>query len=415
MTQQYIHVLVVFGLLTSWNANVFGKIIRICPDCPINTIEGGIEAVAKTDTLIIDGGTYRVDNLVIEKPISLIGKNGATLVSKTGDEIITILAHHVTVQNLVFKAVTTSYLKERSAIRVKKRRHFHIADNTIINCFFGIYLENAKEGIVHNNILTGNATEEAASGNGIHAWYCDNIQITHNRVEGHRDGIYFEFVNNSSITHNLSHHNKRYGLHFMFSNDDEYLDNQFHNNGVGVAVMFSRRITMQRNRFEYNWGTASYGLLLKEIYDGDIFNNQFEQNTIGIFVEGSNRIRYQNNNFVQNGWAIKFSGGCDDNEITLNNFIHNSLDLVVNTKLTNNRFHHNYWSNYSGYDLDKDGTGDIPHYPVKLFSFILEQAPEAIVLMRSLFVDLVNFAERVSPVFTPKEVKDQHPQMQPLH
>ena len=144
-------------------------------------------------------------------------------------------------------------------------------------------------------------------------------------------------------------------------------------------------------------------------YNNIILNNNFENNTIGIFVEGSNRIKYLRNNFDRNGWAIKFSGGCEENEITYNNFLNNSLDLVVNAKLSSNKFHHNYWSNYSGYDLDKDGVGDIPHYPVRLFSYVLEQAPEAIVLMRSFFVELINFSEKVSPVFTPKQVRDAFP------
>jgi len=51
----------------------------------------------------------------------------------------------------------------------------------------------------------------------------------------------------------------------MFSNDDVYEDNTFENNGAGVAVMFSKRISMYNNIFKENWGTASYGLLLKEI------------------------------------------------------------------------------------------------------------------------------------------------------
>jgi nitrous oxidase accessory protein len=179
--------------------------------------------------------------------------------------------------------------------------------------------------------------------------------------------------------------------------------------------MFSRRIEMRRNIFEKNWGRSAYGLLLKEIYDAEILNNKFKENTIGIFVEGSNRINYHFNDFNRNGWALKFSGGCEDNEISQNNFIDNSLDLVVNTKLSSNRFYKNYWSEYSGYDLDKDQLGDVPHYPVKLFSYVLDKAPEAIVLMRSLFVDIINFSEKISPVFTPKDVMDDSPLMFPVN
>ena len=312
---------------------------------------------------------------------------------------------------MCFKGVKTSYLKEHSAIRIKDKKNFYLAKNKIDSCFFGIYLQHAKDGIIENNIIIGNATTEAESGNGIHAWYCKRVVIRDNIIKGNRDGIYLEFVDESTVENNLSEDNKRYGLHFMFSNDDSYLNNVFKNNGVGVAVMFSRRIKMIDNEFSFNWGGSSYGLLLKEILDAEIRNNTFEQNTLGIFVEGSNRVNYFHNSFIRNGWAIKFSGGCEDNEIHRNNFINNSLDLVINSNLNSNKIHHNYWSNYSGYDLDKDKIGDVPYYPVKLFYYVIDQTPEAIVLMRSLFVDLINYAEKVSPIFTPKDVFDNYPLM----
>lgn len=389
----------------------FCKQIFVCKECVIFQIDQAVLNAQPNDSIIVQEGIYETENILIDKSITLMGRDGAELQSKSGDEILTITAPNVIIEGLTFRGVTTSYLKERAAIRIVKQKGFRISNNYIKNCFFGIYLERAKSGIINDNAIFGNATTEAESGNGIHAWYCSDLSISNNRISGHRDGIYFEFVDKSNVRSNQSFENKRYGLHFMFSNDDAYTHNTFRNNGVGVAVMFSSRITMKENEFSYNWGRASYGLLLKEINDAEITQNVFRENTIGIFVEGSNRVNYYDNTFDRNGWAIKFSGGCSANDIAKNDFIHNSLDLIVNTKLASNQFHHNYWSSYSGYDLDKDGLGDVPHYPVKLFSYILDQAPEAIVLMRSFFVDLINFSEKVSPVFTPKDVMDKHPKM----
>jgi nitrous oxidase accessory protein len=102
-----------------------------------------------------------------------------------------------------------------------------------------------------------------------------------------------------------------------------------------------------------------------------------------------------------------------DNEIYKNNFISNSFHLAVQTN-SNNTFSGNYWSDYNGYDLDKNGIGDVPYHPVKLFNFVINRTPEAIILLRSLFVDIINFSERVSPVFTPKNVVDNEPLMKQL-
>jgi len=63
------------------------------------------------------------------------------------------------------------------------------------------------------------------------------------------------------------------------------------------------------------------------------------------------------------------------------------------------------------YDLDRDGTGDVPHRPVRLFSLLVEKAPPGLVLLGSLFVNLIDTAERVMPVFTPDALVDQHPAM----
>lgn len=96
-----------------------------------------------------------------------------------------------------------------------------------------------------------------------------------------------------------------------------------------------------------------------------------------------------------------------------NNFLNNSFDLSYNN-LNDNLFEGNYWSDYTGYDLDKDGIGDVAYRPVKLFSYIVNKTPETIVLLRSLFVDIINFSEKVTPVFTPENLLDNKPKMKPV-
>ncbi len=365
------------------------------------------------DTIRIQAGTYCESGLVVDKPLTLIGESGAILDGE-GKEILVIMANEVTVEGLTFCRVATSHIEDRAAIRVKNVRDFLIRDNELVDTYFGVYLEHAKKGIVRGNRIVGEPTNEANTGNGIHAWYCEHLLVDDNYVKGHRDGIYFEFVDSSRITRNVSEGQLRYGLHFMFSNYDSYEDNTFRDNGAGVAVMFSKFIDMINNRFADNWGGSSYGLLLKEINDAEIQGNEFVHNTIGIHVEGGNRLRYLHNTFRQNGWALKISGGCMYNRVIANNFISNTFDLSQAGRGADNEYVGNYWSEYSGYDLDRDGVGDVPFRPIKLFSYVVDQTPEAMVMLRSLFVDLINLAEKVSPVLTPANVQDPQPQMEPL-
>jgi nitrous oxidase accessory protein len=171
---------------------------------------------------------------------------------------------------------------------------------------------------------------------------------------------------------------------------------------------------MYNNDFKDNWGTASYGLLLKEINDAEIIGNIFKENTIGINIEGTNRITYRNNDFIGNGWALKVRGAVYTNSFVNNNFLHNSFDLSYSSNLNDNIFDNNYWSDYTGYDLDRDGIGDVPYRPVRLFSYIVNRTPETIVLLRSLFMDIIDFSERVSPIFTPDNLLDANPMMKKI-
>jgi len=389
----------------------FANTIVVNENGVINSLREGIRIANEFDTVFVKKGIYKEFGIVVDKPLTIIGENYPVIDGELQGEIITIYSDNVTVDGLFIINVGTSYTEDYAALRVVKSKHYVIRNLVLEKLFFGIYLEKSNHGEVVNNKIIGEAVEEHSSGNGIHLWYCKNVKIENNIITHVRDGIYLEFSNFCTILNNDSRNNLRYGLHFMFSNDDVYRENSFINNGAGVAVMFSKRIEMYDNIFQKNWGSASYGILLKEINDSKIVGNTFKTNTIGINIEGSNRIVYKNNVFESNGWAIKVRGACYTNEFINNEFLNNSFDISYNSKLNDNVFDSNYWSKYAGYDLDKDGVGDVPFRPVKLFSYIVNRTPETIVLMRSLFIDIIDFSEKVSPVFTPDELQDIHPLM----
>ena len=385
--------------------------IEVCSSCEYSTIQAAIQAANSYDTIQVRSGLYKEFNIRIDKPLTIVGENNPIIDGEDQGEIFTIVSDNVTLSGFVIRNVGTSYTTDYAAVRVIKSKSFTLEYLRLEGLFFGIYLEKATHGIVRNNHISGDAVEEFNSGNGIHLWYSHYVEITDNHIERVRDGIYLEFSDHIRIADNTSIDNVRYGLHYMFSNEDVYENNHFENNGAGVAVMFSKQIKMIGNTFKNNWGPTSYGLLLKEIYDAEIVDNRFEANTIAINIEGSTRIQYTGNHFLSNGWALKVQGACYTNRFEQNNFLSNSFDVSYSGNLNDNVFERNYWSSYAGYDLNKDGIGDVPYRPVKLFSYIVNRTPETIILLRSLFMDMINFSERVSPVFTPDNLIDPNPLM----
>ncbi len=389
------------------------KAVEVCNSCPISSIQKGINTALSGDTIWVKKGTYKEFNILVDKPLTIIGLDYPVVDGEDKGEILRIISDGVTIDGLFVINVGTSYTTDYAAIRVVRSKNFTIKNVVLENLFFGIFLEKSSYGKVYHNKIIGDAVDEYNSGNGIHLWYSHSVEISKNIVQGVRDGIYLEFSDSILVSENISRQNLRYGLHFMFSNNDVYSNNEFENNGAGVAVMFSKKIKMNNNLFKDNWGTASFGLLLKEINDLEIIENVFENNTIAISVEGANRVNYFNNTFKSNGWAVKVRGACYSNLFQGNQFLNNSFDVSYNSRINDNLFEGNYWSKYSGYDLDKNGIGDIPYRPVKLFSYIVNRTPETIVLLRSLFIDIIDFSEKVSPVFTPDELVDNKPLMKP--
>ena len=388
--------------------------IEVCPKCPINSIAQAVAKAKKGDTIIVQKGTYPENNILLDKPLTLIGKDRPIINGQFKGSILKIQADSITIKGFRLANVPFKATEEQAAILLDKSKKFLIEDNIMDQVCFGVLLRKGRDGIIKNNKISSNATQQYNSGNAIHLWSCKNIKIIGNEAVNCRDGIYIQFSSKSYIEGNYCYKNLRYGLHFMFSDDNEYYRNRFSENGAGAAVMFSKRVKMVGNTFQDNWGPSSYGLLLKELYDSELVYNTFYRNTIGINGENCTRMKYNENNFTENGWGIRIRGGCYQNDFWDNNFFNNTFDVAYDNNVNDNKFRSNYWSDYTGYDLNKDGVGDVPYRPVKLFSYISNRTPESIVLLRSLFIDIMNFSEKVAPVFTPENLIDETPRMEPV-
>lgn len=405
----------IFLIFLLFASTLESKEIIVCQNCEVSSIKKAVKLAESGDTIRIKKGIYKEYEIeIIGKSLSIIGEEFPVIDAEMKATAFRIKADNFSIEGLHIKNIGTSHTSDHAAILVSRSNNFSIKNNRLSNIFFGILLERSSGGKITNNKIRSKARSQANSGNGIHIWHSKEITIENNDVKGVRDGIYLEFANNCNIINNICKENLRYGLHFMFADHNKYLGNTFENNGAGVAVMYSKFIEMERNLFKKNWGSASYGLLLKEITDATLRHNIFEDNTIAISADNTNRIEYLENDFISNGYAVRIRGACYKNIFERNNFLANSFDVAYTGNINENQFLGNYWSEYTGYDLNKDGIGDVPFRPVKLFSYLVNTTPEAIILLRSMFIGLLDFSEKVSPIFTPAELTDPEPQMKKI-
>ena len=400
--------------LLVWSTNGFqahAKQVIVGKQATYKTIKSGLNASLDGDTLLIQAGVYQEGPLEIHKKIVLLGKGFPILDGNNKEEILLVKSDDVVISGLTFRNSGASNFLDIAALRIFGVKNILVTGNRFVDNFFGILCQNTRDSRFENNEFSSGGIKGKPAANGIHCWKAKNLTIANNLVTGHRDGFYFEFVTNSLIVNNRSIKNKRYGLHFMFSHDNTYKSNEIRGNGAGVAVMYSKRVTMLDNTFAENWGNAAYGLLLKEITDSKIEHNRFEKNTISIFAESSNRIKMHSNQFLNSGWAMQIHSSCSDVEVQQCNFIGNTFDISSNGNLKGNRFNDNYWDKYEGYDLNRDQVGDIPYRPVTFYSVIIARNPGALMLFRSFFVSLMDKAEASFPALTPENLMDEQPRM----
>ncbi len=398
-------------LLISLSQLCLAQQIIVSADGDITSVQQAVNRAAPGDTLLIKEGRYQEYDVAIDKPLTILGEGKVVIDGDDQGFILNITADDVTIKNIEVHNTKASFMEDYAGILIEESDNVVIENVKLVDNFFGIYLAKSSNVLVKNNHLTASGERETSSGNGIHLWYSKDVTIEDNYISGHRDGLYFEFVDGASISGNISEYNIRYGIHFMYSDNSSYRENIFRNNGGGVAVMYTSNVEIIDNTFEDNWSSSAYGLLLKEINRSKIAGNTFSNNSVALYIEATSRNDIRGNTFRQNGWAIKLMANSTDNEFTQNNFLSNTFEISTNSRQNYNEFNNNYWSQYEGYDLDRDGIGDVPHRPVRLFSHLVEKRPEALLLLRSFLIDLLDAAEKFMPALTPETLIDSQPQV----
>lgn len=381
--------------------------------CSSTSIQDAYKKAKPGDQIYIKAGVYHLSEFLIQKPISLIGEKGAILQGNGQSEILIVQSPSVTIDGFQIQGSGKSYIHDVAAVRFDKVKNAKFLNNQVHDAFFGVYFGESEDSRIENNQFLGPGKKEIDSGDAVHIWHGKNFIVRKNLMRGHRDGIYLEFVTQTLIEDNRSWDNIRYGLHFMFSNENQFYRNYFGKNEAGVAIMYSQKIIVEENTFEESRGSAAYGALLKDISGSVVRRNHIRNNTIGLYMEGSNRSIYEGNRLEKNGFAIRILGDCEDNQFEQNSFRGNTADLTTNSSHNSNQFKNNYWDRYRGLDLNNDSYGDLSYRPAKISGQLVERHGLHFFLWGSFFFQLIDLAEELFPDILPPTLVDKAPRMKP--
>ena len=378
-----------------------------------SSINAALHKAKAKDEILIYGKKIYKEHLVIQKPITLKGVGTPIIDGGQRGDVIKVNADNVTIEGLQIQNSARSSQVDYCGVHVKDAQFVTVRNCVFRKNQFSVMFQNCKNGLIANNNISSNITYNPIMGNAVHCWKSDNMHITGKNIGHNRDGIYLEFVNNSHIDHNTVSGCARYGLHFMFSHFNVYNSNRFNHNQAGVAVMFAHNVEMINNTFEFNRGTSSYGLLIKELQYSTIKWNRFLDNTVGLLIDGGSDLNVHHNVIKNNGWGMRLISASTNDTIVHNNFLGNTFDMTTNVSYNRNNVNGNYWDKYEGYDLNKDGYGDVPFHPLSLFSMLAEQNENVLFFFHSFLMNLLDATEKVLPSITPDNYVDNYPHMNP--
>ena len=287
----------------------------------------------------------------------------------------------------------------------------------IRNAVFGILVERATAARVRGNDILGDPSKPLGlRGDGIRLWEAYDCAVENNSIRASRDMVLW-YASRNRVTGNRIE-GGRYGAHLMYSHGNEIAANQFVGNVTGLFVMYSRDVAIRENLFADARGAAGMGVGLKESGNLRIAHNLFAHNTIGVYVDTSplwpdDQNWFEENVFRMNAVAVSFLGRASGNTFRANGF----RDSQVQVQVDGGDARQAVWSgnefdDYAGYDLDGDGTGDVPYELRSLSSDLISEAPALAVFRGTAALALAEAIGRAVPLFEPRLVLvDREPRM----
>ena len=213
----------------------------------------------------------------------------------------------------------------------------------------------------------------------------------------------------------------------MYSNGNILEGNEFIGNIVGTFIMFSRKILVKNNVFGSSKFLTRIGIGLKDASYIVITQNLIADNTIGIYLANSPEftgeiinsdledsqvlegVSYGNiirkNVFAFNTKCMSFLPPAYPNLISENTFWANIFTAEYQgVPQDKNLWYSNFYDIYRGFDMNKDGYGDIPFEYSSLFPKVLADNPNLSFFYISPLKFFIEQLSLILPFFKPDSV-----------
>lgn len=409
-----------------------GDTIRVRPGA---RLQAAIDAAPPGTVLLLGAGTHR-GPATVRRSITLGGAEGARILGPGEGTVLILDAPDVRVRDLEIAGSGRNLSRDDAGVLVLGDRA-DVRGLRLRGNLHGIYVRGAREVRLTNNDVAGPAEssrgEEAEAraaepghegvhdpraggqallGNGIHLWNADGARVEDNRIRDVRDGIYVAHSNDAVFARNRVSRS-RYGIHYMYSSDNRLVDNELYRNIAGAALMFSRRLVVERNLLREHSGLRAYGLLLQDLEESRFADNEIRGNRIGVRLQSSTTNELRGNRISANLTGIVLGSASSDNRFTQNVVGPNVRNIELTGRPPPTEWSlegvGNWWAGAMPLDLTGDGISEWPHHEVDVLAGRRKGFPVIELLLGSPGVRALEWALSRAPVPGSRFVTDPHP------
>ena len=338
----------------STKAILDGNILYVGGSGPGNysNIQDALDDAVDNDTVFVfDDSSPYYKNLIISNSISLIGEDrDTTIIDGSGiGKVVDIKENYATINGFT---IQNSGPEKNDAGIIMNTHYSKVINNNIKNNKNIGILFNANNNLVSQNDISFNV----GAGIKFHEETYYNTISNNNIGNNERQGLVFMRSHYNTITQNNIHDNKLFGVDILYSSTGNYFsENDIVSNALdGILLFLATNHTIYNNNILNNGET---GVMIQS--DGgknhSILNNNICSNREGILIDSAptiadhhliknNKISentneglsiYGTNNYIignefsRNGIGLTFSGACEDNIISDNEFFNDGMFIPL--------------------------------------------------------------------------------------
>ncbi|MFZ5479445.1 MAG: nitrous oxide reductase family maturation protein NosD [Myxococcota bacterium] len=383
---------------------------------PGDDLQARVAALPAGSTLVVPAGRWR-GPLRIDRPLTLAGEPGAELRGDGTGTVLVVAASDVTVRDLALRAGGKDATRGDAGVVVGADRVV-LERIDVAETLMGVDFRMASDCVLRDSRIAGREDLTMGQrGDGIRLWESDRNVIEGNTLAGVRDLVVWYSEDNVVRGNTVT--GSRYGTHFMHADRNVVEGNAFLDDVVGVFVMYSTDIRLVANRVEGADGAAGVGLGFKESDAIVATGNRLVGNTTGVYLDGTpHRVggsaRFEDNLLAYNHVGVRLHGAVTGAVFAANDLHENPVPVSVDSRAdtSGTTFEGNRWSDYAGYDLDRDGVGDVPHELRAATVTLIGRNPLVAYFNGTLAASLLDLFAAAFPMLAPPPVaRDARPVM----